>query len=297
MKPHAASLVNAQRQPIRQAPGLARAVRIIHPFPTVLNVAATTGLAFVAAGGAPDTSLLIRMMLVMLFAQSAIGVTNDIFDQELDARTKPWKPIVSGAVTRSLAVAMALGLVAGTIATAATLGAASFALAMLGMACGLAYDVRLKRSIFSAVPFMIAIPTLPLWVWVTLGEWQQELWWLLPLGALIGLALHLANTLPDIDDDTQHGVRGLAHRLGGGGSAAVGWSAFALALLISVLLVPALEYDLRVYVPAATLGAACLILAVGLYAVRRDGDALQVGFGAIGIGAAVMAVGWLAAVT
>ena len=79
---------------------------------------------------------------------------------------------------------------------------------MLGMACGLAYDVRLKRTVFSAVPFMIAIPTLPLWVWVTLGEWHAALWWLLPLGALIGLALHLANTLPDIDDDAAHGVRG-----------------------------------------------------------------------------------------
>jgi 4-hydroxybenzoate polyprenyltransferase len=237
------------------------------------------------------------MMLVMLFAQSAIGVTNDIFDVELDTETKPWKPIPRGAVSRQAAQWLAVALVVATTALALTLGLASFALAMLGMACGLAYDAWFKRSVFSAVPFMIAIPTLPLWVWATLGEWETALWWLFPLGALIGLSLHLANTLPDIEADARHGVRGLAHRLGRTGSAAVGWSSFALALMLSALLAPALDYDLRVYVPAALAGVVALALSVGLYAVRRDGFALQAGFGIIGIAAAVLAVGWLASVT
>jgi len=297
MKPQAAPLVRRAHGPFEGRSRLALALRIIHPFPTLLNVAATAGLAFVAAHGSPDASDLARMMLVMFFAQSAIGVTNDLFDRDLDAYAKPWKPLIAGAVRPATAIGLALGLIGAAAVVAVTLGAASFALAMLGMTCGLAYDVRLKRSLFSAVPFMIAIPTLPIWVWVTLGEWEAALWWLLPLGALIGLALHLANTLPDIDDDARHGVRGLAHRLGAVGSTAIGWSSFALALAISVALVPALDYDLRVYAPAATFGAACLAGSIALFALRRDGFALQVGFGAIGIGSAVMAVGWLAAVT
>lgn len=297
MKPHAAPLPH--EWPAR--PGFVglrlRALRIIHPFPTLLNVAATAGLAFVAADGAPEASTLVRMMLVMLFAQSAIGVTNDLFDRELDAVTKPWKPIVSGVVPPSTAVALGAALVVATALLAATLGFWSFVLAMMGMICGLAYDARLKRSVFSAVPFMVAIPTLPIWVWVTLGEWDDVLWWLAPLGALIGLALHLANTLPDIDGDTEQGVRGLAHRLGAGGSAATGWSSFGLALLLSFALVPVLDYDLRVYAAAAAFGAVALAASILLYAVRRDAFALQTGFGLVGVASAVVAVGWLAAVT
>ncbi len=297
MKPRTAPLAHSGQRPFQGRRRAALALRIIHPFPTLLNVAATAGLAFVAADGSPEASKLVRMMLVMFFAQSAIGVTNDLFDRDLDARAKPWKPLVSGALRPSTAIGLSLGLIGAAAVVAVTLGAASFALAMLGMACGLAYDVWFKRSLFSAIPFMIAIPTLPIWVWVTLGQWQDALWWLLPLGALIGLALHLANTLPDLDDDARHGVRGMAHRMGAVASATVGWSSFAIALLISLALVPLLEYDLRVYAPAAAFGFACLAGSIALFALRRDSFALQVGFGAIGIGAAVVAVGWLAAVT
>ena len=146
------------------------------------------------------------MLLVMLCAQSAIGVTNDYCDRDLDAASKPWKPIVAGVVRPRDALILAGLLIVAAAALAATLGLGSFGLAMLGMGCGLAYDVRLKRTIWSALPFMVAIPVLPAWVWLTLGAWEAVLWWLLPLGALIGLALHLANTLPDIDADAAYGI-------------------------------------------------------------------------------------------
>jgi 4-hydroxybenzoate polyprenyltransferase len=276
---------------------LLRMVRIIHPFPTLLNVAATAALAFVAAGGAPDVRLLVTMLLVMLLAQSAIGVTNDLFDRELDAQAKPWKPIVAGLVSPNAATITAVALASAALALAATLGPGGFALAVLGMSCGLAYDVRLKRTTFSAVPFMIAIPVLPLWVWLVLGEWEPALWWLLPLGALVGLALHLANTLPDIDDDAAYGVAGLAHRLGPRGSMLLGWASFGVALALSAAIAPFVDYDVRMYVPTASFGVLCLAASIAIYVIRRDGSALQAGFGALGIGSAVLAAGWLAAVT
>jgi len=274
-----------------------RALRIIHPFPTLLNVAASAGLAFVAAAGTPDAAVLARMLVSMFLVQSAIGVTNDLFDRELDAKAKPWKPLPSGAMRPATAAWLSAACVGGAVFLGLTLGLASLALLMLGLACGLAYDARLKRSPLSAVPFMVAIPTLPIWVWVTLGEWELALWWLLPLGGLLGLSLHLANTLPDIDQDAAHGVRGLAHRLGEARSAALGWSAFALALALSLALAPALDYDLALYAPAAAFGCLCLASAAGLFLLRRDTFALQAGFSVIGIASAVMAVGWLAAVT
>jgi 4-hydroxybenzoate polyprenyltransferase len=138
---------------------------------------------------------------------------------------------------------------------------------------------------------------LPLWVWVALGEWQRVLWWLLPLGALLGLALHLANTLPDLDDDRAYGVAGLAHRLGAARSLLLAWSSFASALAASAILSLVIDYQLRVYVPALGLGAGALTISAGVYGVRRDELALQFGFGALSLASAVLAVGWLAAAT
>jgi 4-hydroxybenzoate polyprenyltransferase len=276
---------------------LFRAARVIHPFPTLLNVAATGGLAFVAARGMPDAWLLGRMLALMFCAQSAIGIVNDLCDRELDAATKPWKPIADGLVSQQVAITGAILLIAAVIGIGASLGAASLALAMLGLGSGLAYDLKLKRSALSAVPYMIAIPTLPLWVWATLGEWQPALWWLVPIGGLIGLALQLQNSLVDFEDDASQGVFGLAHRLGARRSIVVAWSSFGAALVASVALAPALEYDIVPYVVAGAVATLCFALTIAAYAVRRDAMALQMGFGLLGVGSAVLATGWLAAVT
>jgi len=292
----ASEVLVSRPRPQRGARAL-RAVRIIHPFPTLLNVAATAGLACVAVRGIPETSLFVRMLAMMFSAQSAIGVTNDYYDHELDLATKPSKPIAAGLVSSGFAVLLGLALIAATIAIAATLGPAGLALAMLGLACGLVYDARLKRTMLSALPYMVAIPTLPLWVWATLGEWRGVLWWLFPLGALLGLALHLANTLPDIDDDRSFGVEGLAHRLGSHRSMFLGWTSFALALALSLVIAPLVSYAFVLFLPAFALAGACLASGLGLYAVRRDAFALQFGFGALAVGSVVIAVGWLAAVT
>jgi len=288
--------LEAMRRP-RGSSRMFRAARIIHPFPTLLTVVATAALAFIAARGVPGWRQLTTMLLVMLCAQSAIGVTNDLFDRELDARTKPWKPLVAGVVSIRAAVMLAIGLTITSVTVAAMLGLAAGGLAVLGLACGIAYDVRLKRTMFSALPYMVGIPVLPLWVWTAIGDWRPVIWWLAPLGGLIGLALHLANTLPDIDDDAAHGVRGLAHRLGARDSMLVAWASFGGALALSAAIGPFATYDWRVYTPTAAFGAACLAATVALYAMRRDRFALQCGFAILGAGSAVLAAGWLAAVS
>jgi hypothetical protein len=56
-----------------------RVARLVHPFPSFLNAAATVGLAFAAEDGSPDASIVARMAVAMLLAQFAIGAANDIF--------------------------------------------------------------------------------------------------------------------------------------------------------------------------------------------------------------------------
>jgi ABC-type thiamin/hydroxymethylpyrimidine transport system permease subunit len=77
----------------------------------------------------------------------------------------------------------------------------------------------------------------------------------------------------------------------------VAWSAFGVALALSVVPARFVAYDARWYAAAFAAGAVCLAASIAAYLLRRDGAALQFGFGVLGIGAAVLAVGWLAAVT
>lgn len=274
-----------------------RAARVIHPFPTALNVAATLALAGIAEDGFPPLSVLARLGAAMFCAQAAIGAVNDYCDRELDARTKPFKPIVRGLIEprTTLLLAAACSIAAGGLA--ATFGLASILAGAVGLAAGLAYDVRLKRSVLSALPFMVALPALPFWVWLSLDRFTPALWWLLPFAPLAGLAVHLSNTLPDLEADRSAGVRGLAHALGTRASIALAWGSFAAAIALAIVFGSFLDYQWRWLLPGAALAATLLAGAAGAY-LRRPGEAsLQLGFGLIGIATACLAAGWLAAVT
>jgi 4-hydroxybenzoate polyprenyltransferase len=109
--------------------------------------------------------------------------------------------------------------------------------------------------------------------------------------------LHLANTLPDIDDDAAHGVRGFAHALGKRASMLLAWGAFGTALVIASAIAPAAGYDAGIIVPTLLLGSACLAVSIALWIMRREDASLRIGFGVMAAGAAATAVGWLAAVT
>lgn len=273
-----------------------RVLRLLHPFPSALNAAAVVGLAFAAADGPPPWWTATRMALAMLLVQFAIGAANDVFDRELDARTKPWKPIPAGLVGVRPAAVLVATFIASAIALTATLGFPALAVLCAGAACGLAYDAALKRSPLSALPFAVAIPLLPIWVYVALDAWEPVLWWLLPLGALLGFTIHLANTAPDIESDAANGVRGLAHRLGLRRSLIAAWTAFALALLLAAVLWPIVEPRSGIYAAALAIALCSLLAGIALY-TRHGRRALELHFGLLAVASCVAAGGWLAAVT
>ena len=273
------------------------AARVIHPFPTALNVVATIALAAVANDGTPSASVLLRLAAAMFCVQASIGAANDYCDRDLDALTKPWKPIVRGAIDPGAALRLAavFAIIAGLLT--ATFGPLSMAAGAVGLAAGLAYNVRLKRTALSALPFMIALPALPFWVWLSLDRFSNGLWWLLPFSPLAGLAVHLSNTLPDLDSDARAGVRGLAHTIGRRASIALAWGSFAAAIALALVLGLWLDYRWPVFLLGAGSATLLLSLAIAAYARRPGNASLQIGFGLIGMATAALAAGWLAAAT
>lgn len=275
---------------------LLRTARIIHPFPVALNAAATGVLAVIANDGLPSLSTLARLVGAMICAQAAIGASNDYFDRDLDARTKPFKPIVRGLIEPRAALGLAAAFALAAGALAATMGLLSVEVGLVGLIAGLAYNARLKRSPLSPLPYMVALPTLPFWVWVSLDRFTADLWWLIPFAPLAGLAIHLTNTAPDLESDRRAGVRGLAHILGLRATLLLAWGSFLTALGLAVALGFYLRYDWQAFLLGAIPASGFLVATVVAYVWQRSQKALQLGFGLIGIATAALAGAWLAAV-
>jgi 4-hydroxybenzoate polyprenyltransferase len=144
-------------------------------------------------------------------------------------------------------------------------GVAAALTAAVGLGSALAYNWPVRFTAFSPVPYMVSFAALPAFVVLGLPGSVTPPWWLLAAGAILGAGAHFANTLPDLEDDVRHGIRGLPHRIGRGPSTAV---ALTLLAAVSVLLVVAPTGPPSMF-GIVGLGTAMLVLAVGAYAQRR----------------------------
>src|SRR5665647_3557622 len=129
--------------------------RLVHPFPSALDAAVTFALALVAGATAGRAALL---GVAMLTIQFSIGAFNDVLDAPADAVAGRSKPLVDGRIPAR--VALRVAGVAGTVGLvlAALAGPAAALVALTGYGIGLAYDLRLKASPWSWLPYAMGIP-------------------------------------------------------------------------------------------------------------------------------------------
>lgn len=166
-----------------------------------------------ASGRGPVGCVLVAA--AVLAGQLSVGWSNDRIDRARDvAAVRRDKPLVTG-VSRPGSVSVAAGCALALcipLSLAGGLGAG--AAHLVGVAAAWAYNLGVKRTVFSWLPYAVAFGLLP--AFVTLGlpghPWPPA--WAATAGALLGLGAHLTNVLPDIDADLAAGVRGLPQRLG-----------------------------------------------------------------------------------
>lgn len=274
-------------------PSLRGYLLLPHAVPVVVVMAATAGFAVIAAGGGPGGRLG-WLLGAMLGAQLVIGVVNELTDADLDAIAKPAKPIPAGLVSpQGARVVMVAGLIA-MAAFSLRLGVASFALCALGTGTGVAYSLWFKRSIWSWVPYLVALPLLPIWVWTALNAVDTGLFAIYPIGAAAIVAVQLAQSLPDVDIDRASGVRTLAVLLGSANARRACWGATLLAALLAAGLAPVLtDRPWRVWLAA---GVSAGLVGVNAAIWHRDARAGAMScFPYIASGAVVLGIGWASA--
>ncbi len=185
-----------------------------HIVPVLVVELATAAFAVIAWGGIPPAHLFVPLLLAMLGGQLAIGATNELVDLPLDAVGKPTKPLPSGDVSPSGARIMVIFGLIMMVAFGWRFGTLPFGLLAAGTGLGLAYDLWFKRTFWSWLPYLLALPLLPIWVFASLGNLELRLLLLYPLGALATIGVHLAQALPDVAIDRAAGMRTVTSSLG-----------------------------------------------------------------------------------
>jgi 4-hydroxybenzoate polyprenyltransferase len=262
-------------------------VRLVHPFPSALDASVTLALALLAGATGGRAALLGASMLAIQFS---IGALNDVLDAPADAVAGRAKPLVDGRVPARIALGIAAVAGPTGLVLAALAGPPAALIALTGLGIGLAYDLRLKASPWSWLPYATGIPLLPVFAWVgATGDLPVPMLAVAGLGVLGGAALAIANSLADAERDAASRTatvattlgRVRAIRLGALLSFVVGGVATTSAVLLAGS------------IPGTWLtcaGAATLTAGVGM-GVRGH---LQRAWEVQAIGLAILAAGWVA---
>src|SRR5215218_8057497 len=268
-------------------------LEILHAAPAFAVVGVGLAFGLVAMRAEPRWDRLALLAGLLIGNQYAAGALNDAVDADADAAAGRDKPIQRGVISRRAVATAAVVAGVASLAFGAALGPATFALAVVGLACAWAYDLWLKGTMLSALPFAVAVPIVPLFGYGAAGRFPAVLWWAWPIGALLAVATHLADALPDVERDRATGVRGLATRLGVGRAAAVAAACYAAAVLIALF--SGLAAGDR---PVVVAGAG-LATALGLAAIpagARGPGGRRVAYRLLLAGMAALALGWAGAV-
>ncbi len=257
-----------------------------HPGPSVLVTVVFVALAGLAGRGVPDAIRILQLVGTMLPIQLCIGVINDVVDLPADTVAQPYKPLVRGVIRRSTAAWVGVILGAIGLGSAATINLATLGLGAAALAAGLSYDLGLRRTVLSWVPWWGGMAVLPLASYASAGAIPSRLLILIPLSALIAIGLQIANALPDIDTDRAAGVRSLPVLVGVDASR---WAAPA-ALIGAGVLAVALAEPLHQAVAMFFAGVAVLACGVLFVLITRTARPFPI----LALATAVFAVTWLA---
>ena len=169
----------------------------------------------------------LRFAIAIFAGQLVVGWSNDLIDAPLDiAARRTKKPIVGKEIDinqlrKSIVFALLAALLLSLISP---LGLIGTLIHFLGILSATLYNLKLKSTILSPLPYIVSFGALPWAIYLPTGN-QPPLWLFIDF-MLIAVAFHFFNVLKDFQWDINQGVLGLPQRLGRNAS-----------LIISILLV------------------------------------------------------------
>jgi 4-hydroxybenzoate polyprenyltransferase len=247
---------------------------------------------------------LVWTTLVLLVAahgamQASIAILNDYCDRRLDALSKPQKPLVRGLVLPREALVVGLLMIPLMLVLLLFLPPLALLVSLVYLALGQTYNLRLKSTPWSGLVFALAMPLLPVYAWVGVGRSSLAIFWMVPVGFLLGVALHLATALPDIESDKSGGAQTLAVWLGVQRSfllcpVLIVGAVALMSLLLLVQLVPGPSWIIAVLFG---LTALAVVVMTTWFGPRKPPQTRTVYFYVVVVTCLILGVGWFVFVT
>jgi len=241
---------------------------LAHIEPIVLILTVVTLFAVRASWPHPPWMTILLLLAGQAAMQFSIGILNDYCDRHLDAAGGKNKPIVLGLIRPHEALLAGLFMIVVMVAILLPFNLFALLAALGYLVLGQVYNLGLKSTPFSGILFALAMPLLPLYAFAGVGRIPSMVLWFIPIGALLGVALNLANSLPDVEEDAASKANTLAVVLGVKGSfIACPLLIVPAAMLVGVLtisqLVPAQLWLMVPILILTGLGLATMLLFFG----------------------------------
>jgi 4-hydroxybenzoate polyprenyltransferase len=172
----------------------------------------------------------------VLLGQFFVGWSNDLINFPRDkAAMRMKKPLVAETITEAkLRISIGVALLGALIVSLLSqLGVNGTAIHFLGLLSATAYNLKLKSTLLSVVPYMVSFGALPWAIYIAAGTKPPT--WIVLGFVLISSAFHFLNVLKDLESDIAQGVLGLPQVLGRRKSIAIALFLAGLGILDVVL--------------------------------------------------------------
>jgi 4-hydroxybenzoate polyprenyltransferase len=271
---------------------------LCHPLPVLFHLIAVTIFALFAVWPHISWNIVGLIVAAHVAMQLSIAVWNDYCDRQVDASTKKNKPIPRELIRPQEALIIGILLIVLMVLLLLPLNPLALVISLLYLGLGQSYNFGLKSTPWSGIVFALAIPLIPLYAFVAAGRIIPFIFWLVPVAALLGIALNLANSLPDIEDDRANNAHTLAVVLGVRGSFIVCSICILLSILFIALLtinhfVPAHDVFIGPTLLFSTLAVFALLF---LFSAEQQSLSRKLYFYLVVILCLVLVTGWLLAV-
>lgn len=181
-----------------------------------------------------------KLLLSLITAYGLCGSSmgfNDYFDREVDRVNAPWRPIPSGEISPSEAIALSSALGAAGLLASALTSIPCLIVASLAYTSSLAYNAWLKRSGLPGNAVVSAVVAAPFIYGSVLSDGYispRLATFILPV-FLSNLGREVIKGISDIEGDSLRGVRSVARAHGPGAAAKLGASLYIAAVAASPL--------------------------------------------------------------
>ena len=186
-----------------------------HPLPTLAMTVALAAAAALSGRAAVEVGL---VAVTVLTGQLTVGWINDVVDRERDRQVgRQDKPVAMGWIdpgtVNFATICMVLLVIPLSVANGTVAGLAHLAAVLSAWM----YNFYFKRTVLSWLPYAVSFGLLPAFLsYGGLGGGYHggpPTIAMTVLAALLGIGIHFLNTLPDLVEDNEMGLRHLPLRV------------------------------------------------------------------------------------